>query len=239
MEGDKLIVKLGFGPNPDCPSCKGAGFLHPRLEIGEPDFSRVVPCKAPGCYGNSYTQYTLCGPYQESGINYGKSFETFVPVPGAKKALEDARQLADGTADFIWLLIYGGVGNGKTHLAYAIAKATIERGVNFVFYRVADMFSAFRRGIEDKTIDQEIQALKRAPMLILDDYGVEYGSEWEAAKLDEILTARFDNLKPTVMTTNKDKNQLPDRIRSRFEDGQLSRTVHNAAPDFRKTKQAR
>ena len=30
---------------PVCPICKGAGFVHPRLPTGKPDFSRVIPCR--------------------------------------------------------------------------------------------------------------------------------------------------------------------------------------------------
>jgi len=31
--------------DPDCPICKGAGFIHPRKTSGKPDFSRVIPCR--------------------------------------------------------------------------------------------------------------------------------------------------------------------------------------------------
>ena len=32
-------------PSSACPICKGAGFVHPLLPSGKPDFSRVIPCR--------------------------------------------------------------------------------------------------------------------------------------------------------------------------------------------------
>ena len=32
-------------PSSTCPICGGAGFVHPLLPSGKPDFSRVIPCR--------------------------------------------------------------------------------------------------------------------------------------------------------------------------------------------------
>ncbi|GAH62140.1 unnamed protein product, partial [marine sediment metagenome] len=66
--------------------------------------------------------------------------------------------------------------------------------------------------------------------------GLQYGTEWEAAKFDELMTSRWAAWKPTVITTNKDISELPDRIRSRFGDKDMSRFILDSAPDFRKGK---
>ncbi len=147
-----------------------------------------------------------------------------------------ARKLSEGTSEFIWLAIYGGTGCGKTHLAQAAAKLAAQRGVDVRFYRTADLFSAIRQAIGDNTVEVLVSRLKTVPMLVLDDYGVEYGTPWEAAKLDEIMTARFAELLPTLVTTNKDLADFPERLRSRFLDHDISRAIHDSAPDFRPGK---
>jgi len=70
----------------------------------------------------------------------------------------------------------------------------------------------------------------------INDYGVESGTDAQAANMEDILVTRYENLLPTMMTTNMDWSQLPERIASRFDDRQLSRRVHNEAPDYRGQK---
>lgn len=62
------------------------------------------------------------------------------------------------------------------------------------------------------------------------------GSDWEQSKFDELMTSRFAAGKPTVLITNKDLADLPDRVRSRFQDTVMARVCHNTAPDYRGMK---
>ena len=88
----------------------------------------------------------------------------------------------------------------------------------------------------DNSLELKIRFLKTIPALILDDYGVNYGSEWELSKIDEIFTARFRDERITVMTTNLDFDSLSERIKSRFKDSELSVAVLNNGLDQRPLK---
>ena len=165
-----------------------------------------------------------------------QTFETFKAVDGAKKALEAAKALAFGKSEFIWLLIYGQPGNGKTHLCRSIVKVMRDRGFDVRMVLAADLFSQLRQAIEHKSTDRTLQHYKDICFLAIDDYGVEYCTDWEQAKFDELMTARFAKSLPTVLITNKDISQLPDRIKSRFEDTVMSRAIGNTAPDYRKRR---
>lgn len=157
-------------------------------------------------------------------------------MPGTEKALKAAKALASGQADFVWLLIYGRPGNGKTHLCNAIVSAVRDRGLDVRMVLAADFFSLLREAIKDNKTDQLLRRFKDIQFLAIDDYGVEYGSDWEQAKFDELMTSRFATAKPTVLITNKELTELPERIQSRFKDKVMARAIHNSAGDYRQSR---
>ena len=165
-----------------------------------------------------------------------QTFETFKPVKGTADALKAARALAYGEGGFIWLLIYGPTGSGKTHLCNSIVKVVRDRGCDLRVILWADLMAHLREAIEHKATDQMLRRYKEVFFLAIDEFGVEYGSDWERAKFDELMTSRFAASLPTVLITNKDISDLPDRVRSRFEDAVMSRAIANTAPDYRKTR---
>lgn len=227
-----------YSPDPDCSVCKGAGFVHPQKDGASPNYHRVIPCPAPNCLLQSMKAHERGEPFaRKHGVTEPTQiFATFEPVPGTENALKYAQALAQGESEFIWLLIYGGVGNGKTHLCNAIANEALSRGLSVRVTSVADLFSELRSSIDDHGADKLMEEIKRTFLLVLDDLGVEYGTDWEQAKFDELMASRFANARPTVLTTNKDITNLPSRIRSRFEDRRLSRVAYNSAGDYRKRR---
>ena len=229
---------LPYCPNPDCLICKGAGFVHPLRENGSPNYAKAIPCSAPNCLLANIQAYKRGEPFARmQGITQPRqTFDTFTPVPGTENALKYSKALAQGKSEFIWLLIYGGVGNGKTHLCNAVAQEALSCSINARLTSVADLFSHLRSSMDNHSTDKLMIELKETFLLILDDWGVEYGSDWEQAKFDELMTSRFANARPTVLSTNKDIANLPPRIKSRFEDKRLSRIAYNSAPDYRKRR---
>lgn len=165
-----------------------------------------------------------------------QTFENFQPMPGTEKAFKAAQSLALGSANFIWLLIYGEPGNGKTHLCNAIVKEVRARGLDVRMVLAANLFSLLREAIESKKADVLLRQFKDIFFLAIDDYGVEYGSDWEMAKFDELMTSRYATGKPTVLITNKKLADLPERVRSRFQDKVMSRAIYNSAGDYRQTR---
>ena len=216
---------LPFRPKKDCEVCAGAGFLC----IRDGNRYRTAPCRAAGCMADSVKQSLRGeGPHQ--------TFDNFKRVRGTEQSLMNARELASGKGDFRWLLIYGPTGNGKTHLCNAIAKEMRDRGVDVRVILAGDLFSMLREAIKDNRTDYLLRCFKEVEFLAVDDYGVEYNSDWELAKFDEIMTARYATSRETVVITNKDISDLPLRIRSRFQDGRMSRFCHNNAEDYRKNR---
>jgi DNA replication protein DnaC len=151
-----------------------------------------------------------------------------------RQAYERARQFAqDGTG---WLLLKGGYGCGKTHLAAAIASDRLGRGEPVLFVVVPDLLDHLRATFAPSsrvTYDERFEAVRSTPFLILDDLGAQAATVWAQEKLFQLLNHRYNAQLPTVITTNRELEEIDPRLRSRFADSTLCTIVTILAPDFR------
>lgn len=95
------------------------------------------------------------------------------------------------------LLIWGGIGTGKTHAAACAANALIEQGVSVIMLKLSDYIDSPQ---------EERQALLKqmgnCKLLIIDDFGVEYNHEYVQKEIYKVIDHRYENGKPLIITTN-------------------------------------
>lgn len=99
------------------------------------------------------------------------------------------------------LILGGGVGTGKTHLAIAMANRYIGQGKPVLFLNLPAMMDKMRQ----ETLRGEnttLQQAKNVDLLILDDAGVERVTEWRDEQLYDIVNHRYNHDLPLVITTN-------------------------------------
>jgi len=145
--------------------------------------------------------------------------------PGAAKALKVAQTYADNfdavLADGSSLIFCGGVGTGKTHLAVGIARRVIERELIAVFTSVLGAVrtvkETYRKGSEISE-EQAIARLIEPDLLILDEVGVQFGSDTEKMILFEIINGRYEAVKPTILISNLALDPLEQFIGERTLD---------------------
>jgi len=135
-----------------------------------------------------------------------------------------------------WLLILGGYGCGKTHLAAAVANYAVGMGVPALFLTVPDLLDTLRFAYDsaDTTFEARFEEVRAAPLLVLDDFGTQNATGWAQEKLFQIVNYRYINKLPLVVTTNLALDDVEARIRSRLSDPELVSTLRIAAPDFRR-----
>jgi DNA replication protein DnaC len=226
-----------------CPICKGAGFVHPRLPSGKPDYSRTVPCS---CIQQEREKGQQSRLREYSGLGakllQNMTFENFdwkrlnLP-PEQRDNLKDAYRLA---LDFAkspegWLVFQGVNGCGKTHLAAAIANYRLKEGKPVKFEVVPDLLDHLRFTFSPEsqvTYDQLFEEVKNAPLLILDDLGKQSTTPWAEEKLYQIINHRYNYRLPTVVTTNCTTDELDSPISSRFVDPKISVLFNITAPDY-------
>lgn len=223
----------------DCPRCGGRGYLSYDVPVSDPNFGKAFPCDAPGCTKEQFEQ-TRRSPeaLRKKGIDKPlQTFDLFKQVKGVKAAFESARALGDGTADFFFLLIYGGAGNGKTYLCNATASLLNHRSIDCRIYNVQDMFAFLRSGIASNEFDERKEAIKGCMGLVLDDYKPEFSTPAQQDWMEEIIEYRDRHYLLTLLTTNRDVAELPERIVSRFYDLKVGRVVKNEGADYRRRRQ--
>jgi DNA replication protein DnaC len=137
-----------------------------------------------------------------------------------------------------WLVLLGGYGCGKTHLAAAIANQQVVRGQPALFVVVPDLLDHLRASYSPNsptTYDKRFNQVRNARLLILDDLGTQSSTEWAQEKLFQIFNYRYNTRLPTVVTSNQDLEAVDVRIRSRLADPDLVQICTILAPDFRRS----
>jgi len=214
------------------------------VPVGHPDFGKLVPCT---CRLAELARRRVAALRTLSDLEIlaRMTFETFVPeghgLPPDKRAnlrwaYEEARTFAEKPEG--WLVLKGGFGCGKTHLAAAIANECVERGQPVLFITVPDLLDHLRAAFAPSSpadYDTRFEEVRTAPVLILDDLGTESSTTWAQEKLFQIFNYRYNARLPTVITTNHDLEEIPLRLRSRLVDPDLAKIVSITAPDYRLT----
>ena len=233
---------LPSAANAVCPMCKGAGYLVRDVPLGHPDFGRLYPCK---CTVERLERRRAQQLRQLSNLDHldYMVFETFIPNGRAlnpdqrdnlRRACEYALNYARNPQG--WLMLRGGYGSGKTHLAAAIAQYCLEVGKPALFVVVPDLLDHLRAAYNPTSTtsyDQRFEEIRTHPLLILDDLGSESNTPWADEKLFQIFNYRYNARLPTVITTNCELEEIEVRIRSRLTSTDLVHMVSILAPDYR------
>jgi DNA replication protein DnaC len=218
-----------------CPHCKGAGWLRMDAPVGDPRFGKLYPCV---CRTTATEERNLDDLYKLSNLDafQEKILQNFDPeVSGAAEAYHAAAEFA--TQPEGWLVLLGGYGTGKTHLAAGIANYVVSYHRMQVYFAVAPdllhyLRAAFAPGSE-VTYDERFEQIRSVYLLVLDDLGAEQSTPWAVEKLYQIFNYRYNNRLPTVVTSNCDLDRLDPRICSRLCDPDLCRHVFLSSGDYR------
>ena len=163
-------------------------------------------------------------------------FSSLKPWPGTEEAVVLFKTLVWGNPDWRMLLCYGGVGNGKSHLCEATAIELYKQGKFCRVMTFDRMMLALKRCMEPGapiSFEELLNNYSYGVRLIVDDVG---GTTWEMEQLEKIIKARYRERLFTILTTNLDLKELPERVVSRFQDPDVGRIVLNSGEDFRRQK---
>lgn len=111
------------------------------------------------------------------------------------------------------LYLYGSFGVGKTYLLGAIANELAERQISSMIVYVPDFMRELKGSIGDNTLNGKIEMVKKAPILMLDDFGSESMTSWGRDEvLGPILQFRMLENLPTFITSNFTLGQLQEHL---------------------------
>lgn len=191
-------------------------------------------------YGNSRVIYNKFCPYCNlQNIVESKIGRSLIPPRFRDKTLESyteakdfqrrakakvvdyIKSIDDNIAKGASVIMVGGVGTGKTHLSVALLRSAIENGYSGLFITASDLFISIRDtwgrngGV---STSERVQQYKDIDLLVIDEIGVQRGTDNEKEILFSIINDRYNNIRPTVLLSNLSVDRVRDYIGERIYD---------------------
>ena len=229
---------IGSNP-PVCSKCSGTGW-----EFVTDKGVRLCGCRNQEQRRHLIEAANLPSLYDESTLS------NYKPVVGNASQLlafnHAYRLAANYPSDGRGLLLMGSCGVGKTHLAVAILRELLEKGVGCLFYDFGALLKAIQASYNPNTHTSELDILAPvidAEVLALDELGGSKPTEWVLDTMLQIIRARYNNRRLTIFTSNyldecsgekteKLEDRIGVRLRSRLY--QMCQTVVIDGDDYRK-----
>ncbi|PUB15147.1 primosomal protein DnaI [Paenisporosarcina sp. OV554] len=109
--------------------------------------------------------------------------------------------------------IYGEFGVGKSYVLGALANELAEQKIKTVLVYVPEFLREMKHAIQDQSLQEKVDYVKKAPVLMLDDLGAETLSTWTRDEiLGTVLHYRMAENLPTFITSNFDYDGLEEHL---------------------------
>ena len=188
----------------------------PETTINEPEIVHQVEKKS-GPTENSHKKHPQ--------LNENFTFETFVPGENSIYAYNASISAAKNPGKaYNPILIYGGVGLGKTHLMQALGNFIYSNNEKSkIAYTSAENFTnEFTASLKNQTIDNFKKKYRSLDVLLLDDIQFLEGKEGTQEELFHTFNSIYDKNGQIVFTSDRPIKELKgftERISSRFSRG--------------------
>ncbi len=228
-ERERLLKENGFSADyleiaPTCPICSDSGFDGEVLcTCMKRELSALAVKEAnlsPKMSDQTFDNFKLSYYSDEYVAEYGCS-----PRENMRAILKECMAYAknfDSTDEN--LLFCGGCGLGKTFLSSAIANKLIDDGRDVLYVSCNALFPIledmhFGRDVSEAS-EYIIKKLPECELLILDDLGSEFVTQFTSAELFRIINTRLINGGKMIVSTNLNRSMLQktynERIASRI-----------------------
>ncbi|MBF6591414.1 MAG: chromosomal replication initiator protein DnaA [Ktedonobacterales bacterium] len=163
----------------------------------------------------------------------GYHFESFVVGTANRLAYTAALEVAHAPGErYNPLLIYGGVGLGKTHLLHAIGHHVREQGLTLAYVTAERFTNEIIEAIRQRTTNEFRQRYRAVDVLLVDDVQFIAGKDSTEEEFFHTFNALHEKNKQIVLSSDRVPNamsHLHDRLRSRFAWGLIADIT---PPDF-------
>jgi len=182
-----------------CPKCDGRGYRYVEEHQG------VVKCE---CRNEGRASRLLAAAAIPKKYHACR-LETYIP-PEDNPHLQHGHAVA---AEYVngygkrptpkGLVFQGAPGLGKTHLAIGIMRELIEReSVSCYFCNFAGELQKIRESMNAERSLNLPPLVYDAEVVLLDDFGSQRWSPWVQDQMSNVISERYNNGRPTLITTN-------------------------------------
>ncbi len=216
-EKENLFTRYGlsaesFEPDWDCKKCSDRGYLEPGV---------VCDCISARKNNSIIEKSGLTGEMRT------KTFDNFdLSYYKDSSYVQDKVQKALVFVDNVHnnrkqknIYLVGDVGTGKTHLSLAIANQLLAYNHTVIYKRTDDLIDIIiEYKFEDKSKKQELEVLKNADLLVIDDLGAEKISEFASNQIRIILEERSNLNKAMIINSNYGMDKIQEYYGLRISD---------------------
>lgn len=235
---NELLASIGWSeldlaPRFTCPNCQDTGLFGGRIcsciRALEQDMRREEINKASALSISSFESMDTSRYPDLYDPNLGCTVRQYM-----SERLAELKEYAETFGrDSSSLLLCGNAGLGKTHAALAIAGVVLDKGYDVIYISSQELFGHLDKvrkasfDSEDYGSDSMMEAVLSADLLILDDLGTEYYSQFVSSCLYTILNSRIGRKQPTIYTTNITDSAV---FESRYTEKIASRLTGSCEP---------
>jgi DNA replication protein DnaC len=227
-----------------CPRCNGSGWI-PLSG----DSLRVEPC---GCQGDLRRQQRIAAasiPKRYAHCTLDSFREKSTVLKNAKARLQEFVDLWPNNPNGRGLLLMGGCGVGKTHLAVAALLGIIHDGKpgRLLFSNFQDLIQEIQASFDSEGVPTKSELLRpllEVDLLVLDELGSQKPTTFVQDTLYYVINTRYNSELTTIFTTNYFDSASPKeetleqrigvRLRSRLAE-MADRIEFSGASDHRRT----
>lgn len=206
-----------------CPVCFGTG-----VEVLPGKGARPCACRATDSKRKAFDAARIPRRYASCSLDNFKS----EPDSSQNIAFRYAcRLVLDYPAVDRGLLFMGPVGVGKTHLAVAILKGLIDKGVRCLFYESGSLLKQIQDSYNPISNTSELRVLApvyQAEVLVMDELGSTIPTDWVRDTIYQIINTRYNDQKLTIFTTNymDEVPQVDDAAETGKQNRKLTNRIH-------------
>src|SRR5215213_8619972 len=199
-----------------CPRCAGSGWVPlPGDDL------RVEPC---GCQGDLRRSQRLAAaniPKRYAHCTLETFRESSPVLRLAKKRVQEFADLWPNTSEGKGLLLMGGCGAGKTHLAVAALIEVINSGKpgRVLFTNFQDLIQEIQASFDSDQVPAKAEIMRpvlEADLLVLDELGSQKPTTFVQDILYYVINTRYNEELTTIFTTNYLDHQ-PEAKQERLE----------------------
>lgn len=215
-EKQKLLSAAGIGDfKPLCPVCNDEGFVKGKLcdcvkliakELVISELNEKLPLNTSRFNNFSLSYYPT--DEDENGISPKKRMSAIFDFchTYAKNFTPKSESL----------LFLGGAGLGKTHLSLAIGSLVIEKGYGVIYGSAGNLLGKIEKEYFSRNEPEFSDAVLECDLLIIDDLGTEFATQFAHSALYNIINTRLLSNKPTLINTNLSFSEIEERYTARI-----------------------
>ncbi len=205
MKAEFYIFKGKTYTDVELEECPRHGHF-PVFGKGPNGYGQVLYTKCPKCEKAEQALKGACLPKRFADKRVRDYVVTCDGQRKAKEVVMDYCKTIDKKIlDGVSLIFSGTTGAGKTHLAASIAVRAADCAHSVLFTTTIDYITRVKESWRSNAKETESDVLRRFvdyELLILDEVGIQFGTETERLILFQLLNERYNQVKPTILISN-------------------------------------